>query len=87
MGTSATQERVFQEVKLIPEDKLDDVYAILHYFRLGVEASQGKPTSVMQYAGCWQDMPAEVFAEFTREVVNRRQQAFSRRRNGETHAD
>ena len=84
---TSTQERVFQEIRLIPENKLDDVYAILHYFRLGLEAAQSKPTSVMQYAGCWQDMPAEVFAEFTREVVNRRKQAFSGRRASEARAD
>ncbi|HEX6385591.1 MAG TPA: hypothetical protein VF177_13050 [Anaerolineae bacterium] len=81
------REEIFEEINLIPEDKLPEVYAILHYFRLGLEASRSGKQSVMQYAGCWQDMPAEMYAQFTQEIASRRQDAFSRRRAGGTKFD
>lgn len=64
----------------IPEDKLSDIYSLLHYFRLGLEASEKVIKPVMQFAGCWQDMPDEEFAAFTQEIAERRQRAFSTHR-------
>lgn len=75
-----TQEQILQEIQLIPQEQLAVVYEILHYFRLGLETTQSQPKSVMQYAGCWQDMPEEVFSELLTDVQTRRQQVFS---NGE----
>jgi hypothetical protein len=40
---------------------------------------------MMKFAGSWEDMPPELFAEFLAEIDERRQLAFSRRREGETH--
>jgi len=87
MSPSVEREKVLEEVHRIPEDKLAEVYAILHYFRLGIEASRDPMRSVMRYAGCWQDMPEEMFVGFIQEIAARRQAAFSRRRVGEARAD
>lgn len=88
MSVSMGREKLFEEINLIPEDRLDEIYEILHYFRLGLEAAKSsKKSSVMQYAGSWQDMPAEVYAQFTQEIAARRQNAFARRRAGETKLD
>ena len=87
MSLTIEREKVLEEIRLIPEDKLAEVYAILHYFRLGLETSRNRVQSVMQYAGCWQDMPDEVFAEFAQEIATRRQRAFSRRRVSEASLD
>ena len=65
MKVTISKEKIFQEIKLIPEEKLADVYALLHHFRLSLKASQTKLRPVMQYAGIWQDMPADIFAEIT----------------------
>jgi len=80
MKATISKEKIFQEIKLIPEEKLADVYALLHHFRLSLKVSQTKLRPVMHYAGIWQDMPADIFAEFTVGVSVRRQQAFSGRR-------
>lgn len=77
MNLTTGRERVLKEVSLIPEDKLAEVYAILHYFRLGIKAARKNVQPVMQYAGCWQDMPDQVFAEFIQEITARRRRAFS----------
>ena len=31
------KRKIFQEIKLIPEEKLADVYALLHHFRLSLK--------------------------------------------------
>ena len=87
MSSSAERTKVMQEIELIPEDKLPDVYTLLHYFRLGLQSAEKQRRSVMQFAGCWEDMPGESFAAFLQEVKERRRRAFSGRRSGETGAD
>lgn len=87
MSLAVEREKIVEEIQLIPEDKLAEIYAILHYFRLGVEAAHDQMPSVMQYAGCWRDMAAETFAEFAQEVAARRHGAFGRRRTRETSTD
>jgi hypothetical protein len=87
MGLSALKTRVFEEIERIPENKLSELYTFIRYFRLGLEASQGDARQIMAFAGCWDDMPDKVFAEFSREITERRRQAFSRRRSSETYSD
>ncbi len=76
MNVSTLRTRVLEEIRLIPENKLLDLYDFIHYFRLGLEASKGNDKQIMQFAGCWQDMPDETFAEFSKELAERRQRAF-----------
>lgn len=79
------KQRVLQEIDLIPEDKLPDLYNFLHYFRLGLEkAHPPNGEQIMAFAGCWQNMTDESFAEFTKEIAERRHQAFGGRRNSES---
>jgi hypothetical protein len=85
MGTTIEREKLLEEVKRIPDDKLAEVYAILHYYRLGVESTQQRPADVLQYAGSWADMPADEFEDFIQDVQVRRQQAFSERRKREAY--
>lgn len=87
MSPSTERTKVIREIELIPEDRLSDVYTLLHYFRLGLQSAQKQARSAMQFAGAWEDMPDESFAAFIQEVRERRQRAFSGRRSGETSAD
>ena len=84
MKKSIIRDKVIEEVKLIPQDKLLEVYDFIHYFRMGLEQYKDNKDIVMKYAGCWLDLPNEVFNEFLEEIGQRRQLAFSRRRRGET---
>ncbi len=85
--TPLIKRRVLQEIELIPEDKLADLYNFIHYFRLGIELSSGGSQQTMSFAGSWRDMPDEDFDDFTREIAERRRQAFSRRRSGKDSTD
>lgn len=76
------KSKVLQEIELIPEDKLADLYNFIHYFRLGLERAQVTgPNPILAFAGSWKDMPDELFTDFTAEITQRRRQAFTGRRN------
>ena len=79
--------KVITEINLISEDKLEELYNFIHYFRLGIEVSQPSFNKNMQFAGCWNDMSDETFANFSEEINIRRQQAFFERRSDETSFD
>lgn len=87
MGESIIRERVIEEIKLIPEHKLLEIYDFLHYFRIGLQKSIENIDQIMSFAGCWEDMPEEVFSDFLEEIAQRRTQAFLRRRSSETGTD
>ncbi|ODS37611.1 hypothetical protein BEH94_10325 [Candidatus Altiarchaeales archaeon WOR_SM1_SCG] len=70
------QERIINEVDLIPSEKLPEVYDILHFFRVGLMRSRADDTEILSFAGCWKDMPDEKFNSFTEDVKSRRRQAF-----------
>jgi hypothetical protein len=81
------RKRIFEEINLIPGDKLAEVYTFLHRFRTGLEKTRKVTSTVMQYAGCWHDMSDEEYAELMREITARRQVAFSKRRVDATCVD
>lgn len=73
MSQSITRNKVMDEIQLIPENKLEEVYDFVHYFRIGLrEAVQGDKKEILEFAGSWSDLPEEVFQEFTREISERR---------------
>jgi len=79
--------KVITEMNLIPEDKLEELYNFIHYWRLNRESSPGSLEQTMRFAGCWNDMSDETFANFSEEINIRRQQAFFERRSDETSFD
>ena len=79
--------KVITEINLISEDKLEELYNFIHYWRLNGESSPGSLEQTMQFAGCWNDMSDETFANFSEEINIRRQQAFFERRSDETSFD
>jgi hypothetical protein len=87
MSVSVERAQVYQEIDRIPEERLPEIYHLLHYFRLGLEKAEQSEPSVMRFAGAWQDMPDETFAAFMRETTERRQRAFSRRPSREAGTD
>ena len=83
MNISDLRTKVFEEVQKVPEDKLTELYNLIHFFRLHLPVVSDTPVSIMQFAGCWSDFPDNVYTEFLNDIAQRRQQAFSERRNHE----
>jgi hypothetical protein len=87
MDLTNIRTKVITEINLIPEDKLEELYNIIHYFRLDGEISKTSLEQTMEFAGCWNEMSEEMFADFNDEINTRRQQAFVERRSDETSFD
>ena len=84
MESSDIRAEIIKEVNLIPEEKLTQLYNFIHYFRLGVENKietvicrteddDKRREKIMQFAGSWNDMSDEAFADFYEEIITRRQ--------------
>ena len=87
MRTLELHEKVMEEIRLIPENRLSEIYNLIHFFRLGLEAGKKEARQTMRFAGCWQSMADSEYRTFSEEIQNRRRQAFSRRRNREALSD
>lgn len=69
MARTMTKNMLINEINLIPEDKLLDLYQVVHYFRLGLERSLvAERKTILEFAGCWQDMEQTDFDDFLAEV-------------------
>ena len=80
------QDRIIREIRLIPENKLSQIFDFIHFFRLGLETVNDSE-DIMQFAGCWQDMTDKEFDDFSEEIRERRRCAFSGRNRFETVID
>jgi hypothetical protein len=87
MNGSEIQMRVIDEIRLIPQENLPELYDFIHFYRLGLETAQDNTEEIMQFAGCWEDMPDKEFENFSEEIAERRTRAFSGRRECETFTD
>lgn len=87
MAHSLEREKIMDEVKRIPENRLAEIYSLLHYFRIGIEQSRETLKPIMQFAGAWSGMPEEIFSDFMSSITTRRHEAFAGRRVRETNAD
>ena len=76
--------QVIDEIRLVPKDRLREIYNFIHFFRLGLEKSQDNTEDIMQFAGCWQDMKDEDFEQFSQEMTERHRQAFFGRKYDES---
>ncbi len=78
--------KLIEELQHIPDDKLTQLYDLIHHFRIESETSDRSP-EIMQFAGCWADLSDSIHANFLKDLTTRRQQAFSQRQNRETSLD
>jgi hypothetical protein len=88
MATTALRVKVIEEIQQMPEEKLGELYDVLHFFRIGLQRtpSSSSENAVMAFAGCWNDMTDEEFDALLTEMTARRTHAFSGRPSRETLA-
>jgi hypothetical protein len=80
MSRSDLETKVLEEIQLLSEERLAELYDIIHAFQL----ASNQTRNTMQFAGCWNDLPDETYAALTEDMAQRRQAAFSERRTRET---
>ena len=84
MDNQNSQNRLIKEISLIPEDRHQELYDLIHKFRISLNQSEHKINEIMQFAGSWSDLPEEDFKNFCEEVEERRQASSTRRFSDET---
>lgn len=80
MTSSVTKDKLINEISLLPDDKLGEVYNFIHYFRLGTDKTRKSDTNLLSFSGSWKDMDDEEFDDYLSDISERRNKAFSRRR-------
>jgi hypothetical protein len=78
------REKVIAELRGIPDEKMEKVYEFIRYLRAEPQNARTNVDKIMDFAGCWSDMPDNVFSEFIQEMKDGRAQAFAGRRQNET---
>ena len=57
MTSTQLREKLREEIRNIPDSRLQEVYDFIHFFRLGLEWDTPPVTpDVMRFAGAWEDM-------------------------------
>ncbi len=79
MTLSVTKDKLINEISLLPEDKLGEVYNFIHYFRLGTEKTNKNDNNILSFSGSWKDMGDNKFDDYLSDISERRNKAFSSR--------
>jgi hypothetical protein len=88
MSLSELRTKLLAEIQQVPDDKLGELYDLIHAFQLRFSnGALDQPKTIMQFAGCWSDLPDETYTDFLDDISFRRQQAFSQRQHRETSLD
>ena len=80
MSQLEMREKVIEELRKIPDEKMENIYEYIHHIRTETQNSMTNVDKIMSFAGCWSDMPDNAFTEFIQEIRDRRAQAFAGRR-------
>ena len=74
MTSIQLREKLNDEIREIPDSRLQEIYDVIHFFRLGLEIDVPNKPDVMRFAGAWEDM--QDFEDFDAELKQRRREAF-----------
>lgn len=83
----STRDKIFDEINLLPKEKLSEVYSFIHKFRLKEQKSKQEQLNVMSYAGSWKDIDNDAYNDLMTNTANRRQNAFKDRRDNAANFD
>ena len=87
MTSANLRDKLIEEIRLLPDTQLEEIYNMIHEFRMSSETTQNKLDNTLKFAGSWNDLTEEEFRDLSDEISSRRQQAFTHRRNDETIFD
>jgi len=75
MQTTAKSLRdlTIEEVSLIPESRLQEIYDVVHFYRVGLGTSPERNAGpIEEFAGSWASVPEDEFEGFLSDVRARR---------------
>ncbi len=85
---TVTKNKIMDEINQLPEDKLVEVFDLIHFFRIGFEKERNvNKESIMKYAGVWKEMAERDFSNLFLGVSERRNSYPHRRADFEKSID
>lgn len=73
------KERIIKEVEKIPRDKIDELYDVIHFFRIGIESRRkiikNTKQEALKFFGIWKNMSSEEMTVLN-EIQSRRKKTF-----------
>jgi hypothetical protein len=79
---ASVKEKIIKEVEKIPEDKITELYNVVHLFRTGIEskkkAVKDQRSEAVKFFGIWKDMSSEESAVLD-EIQARRKRTYRER--------
>jgi hypothetical protein len=79
---ASIKEKIIKEVEKIPEEKIDELYNVVHLFRVGVEskkkAAKDRHSKAAKFFGIWKNMSSEENAVLE-EIQARRKRTYRAR--------
>jgi len=81
MPSIITRDKLLNEIKLLPNEMLSDVYNFIHSFRLRTEENSIEDNDdIMSFSGGWRDLDNKVFEDLLSDIEERRSESFINRR-------
>lgn len=80
MNQTKNRENIIDELQQVPEDKIQELLDVIHFFRLGLQLSEGNKEKILSFAGCWSDMSSDLYKEFANDIHVRRAKSITRRK-------
>ncbi len=65
--------QIIEEISLIPDDKMTELYDLIHNFKMFSNQSENNINQIMHFAGCWENMSDQDFTDFCGDMEQRRQ--------------
>jgi len=79
MSATSIREQVIEEIKHIPENKLQILLELIRDYKKGKVSSVKTERSIADFAGIWKDITNEEYNDFLQEIERRRKRATKRR--------
>ena len=87
MTSTNLRDKLIEEIRLLPDTQLAEIYNMIHNFRLSCQKRKNSLENTLKFAGSWNDLIDEKFKDLSDEISLRRRQAFQQRRDNERISD
>lgn len=74
-----TLNNIFQEIKEVPVERLEEVYEFVHSLNPKTKHSEKSRKKVLSFAGAFSEMSKKDYADFRKENKNARKTLFERK--------
>ncbi len=73
-----TLNTILEELKNVPANRLEDIYAIIHSLRANTKRSDKTGKNILSFAGSFADMPEHEYNDFLKHTEQTRKDLFDR---------